>query len=72
MLNVESILSRSPAAAAVLAVLSGSLADWGSVSLSPHTSSSAPPPCVSPPPDALAPAVTHMARKGVKQEQVIS
>lgn len=54
-------LSHSPAAAAVPAVLAGSLADWESVSLSPHTSSSAPPPCVFPPPDSVAPAVTAMA-----------
>lgn len=56
-------LSRSPVAAAGLAVLSGSRADWGSASPSPHTSSSAPAPCDSPPPDAPAPAVTDTVRK---------
>jgi len=51
-------LSHSPAAAAVLALLSGSLADLESVAPSPHTAPSVPPTSVFPPPDSLAPAVT--------------
>lgn len=61
-------LRDSPAAAAVSTVLSGSLADWESVSPFPDTSSSVPPACAFPPPDSLAPAVTWQGKKEVNLE----
>lgn len=59
-------LRHSPAEAAQLAVLAGSLADWGSVSPFLHSSSSAPPPSVSPPPVSVVPAVEDKARGQVR------
>lgn len=50
----------SPVVAVELAVLSDSLADWGSVFPSPHRPSSAPQLYVSPLPDCLVPAISDM------------
>lgn len=61
------VCRHQPAVAAQSAVLAGSLADWESSSPSPHSSSSASPPSLSPPPDSVVPAAQHMA-KGMKYD----
>lgn len=53
-------VSLSPFAAAALAVLADSLAEWGSVFLAPHTSTSVSPSCVFPVPGCLVPVVGHI------------
>lgn len=49
-----------PAVAALSTALAGSLADWESSSPSPRSSSSAPPLCLSPPPNSVVPCDQHM------------